>query len=159
MKRNWKRWVSSKRRIPLLSSIASLEFLEQVKITGGVQQKGKGDQAWAVTRDIPVESKWWSSGISVLVVSQWSRFLRSGWVMPFHGDIQNSDGYMATCCGFGLILEVGLDQMVSRDPFKSKSVWFYLSKSVWFYLSYLHGLVAHVVIFALVISPGTDSVR
>lgn len=34
-------------------------------------------------------------------------------------------GYTATWSGFGSNLEVGLDQVISRYPFKCKSVWFY----------------------------------
>lgn len=58
----------------------------------------------------------------MIVVSHWSRLPRRGWVISIHGDVQNSAGYTATWSGFGSNLEVGLDQMICRDPLESRSV-------------------------------------
>lgn len=50
-----------------------------------------------------------------MIVSHWSSLLRSC-LISIYGGVQNSAGYKATSSGFGSNLEVGLDQVISRDP-------------------------------------------
>lgn len=96
----------------LLSPVLILLGIENIK-----------PSKWYLGKEIGLESN--PDLCKVIVVSCWSMYPRGSWVISIHGDVWNSAGYTAISFHFESNFEVGLGQMISRNPFKCEPVWFY----------------------------------